>query len=73
MTLPRAHPKISFIRRIVELEIRLAYYERVKTTLPQEIQEKVLGQVEPGPNFTYADESESPIATLMERLISLAM
>lgn len=55
MDLPHAHPKLAFARRIVEIEIRLAYYERIRQTLPAEVQAKLLPE-EPAPAFTYAAE-----------------
>ncbi|CEH15565.1 Nuclear cap-binding complex, subunit NCBP1/CBP80 [Ceraceosorus bombacis] len=56
MSLPSAHPRKAFARRVVELEVRLAYWERVKGTLPPEIAEGVLPAQEPTPTFTYAAE-----------------
>jgi len=56
MELPMAHPRRAFARRIVELEVRLAYYDRIKGTLPVELQEGALVAEEPNPFFTY----ESP-------------
>lgn len=51
-----AHPKLAFARRIVELEIRLAYFERIKQSLPAEVQSHLLPSAEPSPTFTYAAE-----------------
>ena len=56
MSLPHAHPRKAFARRVVELEVRLAYWERIKTTLPEEIAAGVLSAEEPGPSFTYGTE-----------------
>ncbi|SNX87969.1 related to 80 kDa nuclear cap binding protein [Melanopsichium pennsylvanicum] len=56
-SLPSNHPKIVFMKRIVELEIRLAYFDRIKETLPEEIQAVAMSKQEPSPVFTYADES----------------
>lgn len=68
-TLPAAHPKIVFMKRVVELEIRLAYFDRVKQTLPDEIQAVTMPSEEPAPVFTYADESH-PYAAQAGRLIN---
>ncbi|EST06805.1 MIF4G-like, type 2 [Kalmanozyma brasiliensis GHG001] len=68
-SLPATHPKVVFMRRIVELEIRLAYFERVQQTLPAEIQALALPKQEPGATFTYADEAH-PYAAQAGRLIN---
>ncbi|SPO31731.1 related to 80 kDa nuclear cap binding protein [Ustilago trichophora] len=68
-TLPATHPKIVFMKRIVELEIRLAYFDRIKETLPEEIQAVAMPKEEPSPVFTYADESH-PYAAHAGRLIN---
>lgn len=60
MGLPSAHPRKAFARRVVELEVRLAYWERVKGTLPAEIADGVLSPSEPTPTFTYAADGETP-------------
>ncbi|TKY87016.1 hypothetical protein EX895_003693 [Sporisorium graminicola] len=57
--LEASHPKIVFMQRIVELEIRLAYFDRVKQTLPEEIQAVAMPAEEPAAVFTYADESHA--------------
>lgn len=49
------HPKRAFMRRALEYEIRLAYYERIAKTLPEEMQETVLPPEAPGPTFVYED------------------
>lgn len=56
MTLPLSSPKMAFARRIVELEVRLAYYDRIKTTLPEEVQIRLLPSEEPAPSFTYGTD-----------------
>jgi nuclear cap-binding protein subunit 1 len=55
-----SHPAKAFARRVAELEIRLAYYDRIKGTLPEEIQEGVLRPEEPTPCFTYESPGELP-------------
>lgn len=61
MDLPVAHPRRAFARRIVELEVRLAYYDRIKGTLPIELQDGALSADEPAPVFTYESSGESEI------------
>lgn len=56
---PKHHPKRSFITRALELEIRLAYHERIMKTLPEPFLDPEVGclsDVAPGPDF----EFESP-------------
>ncbi|EPQ25779.1 uncharacterized protein PFL1_06646 [Pseudozyma flocculosa PF-1] len=67
--LPASHPRRAFSRRIVELEVRLAYYDRIKQTLPEEIAQSSLAPEEPLPAFTYADESH-PYHAQASRLIN---
>lgn len=56
MDLTHSHPAKSVARRIVELENRLAYYDRIKSTLPEEVANSVLRPEEPTPCFTYEAE-----------------
>lgn len=53
MNLPHSHPAKSFARRVVELEVRLAYYDRIKGTLPEEVQINALRPEESTACFTY--------------------
>ncbi|KAG0190907.1 Component of the cap-binding complex (CBC) [Apophysomyces sp. BC1034] len=48
------HPQYSFIRETLEKEIRLSYYERIKTSLPEEFL-VMIPQEAPGPVFEYKD------------------
>lgn len=57
MELPWSHPCRALARRIVDLEVRLAYYDRIKGTLPEEVQASVLRPEETTPCFTYGDET----------------
>ncbi|CCF48769.1 hypothetical protein NDA14_006860 [Ustilago hordei] len=68
-SLPSHHPKVVFMKRIVELEIRLAYFDRIKETLPPEIQSLAMPKEEPGPVWTYQSESHV-YKTQAERLIN---
>ncbi len=58
-SLPSSHPKVVFMKRIVELEVRLAYFDRIKQTLPEEIQAVAMGKEEPAPVFTYEKEDHA--------------
>ncbi|KAI0318093.1 MIF4G like-domain-containing protein [Amylostereum chailletii] len=52
------HPKTVFIRRALEYEIRLSYYDRVLKTLPEPFQDPDAGVVPdqaPGPDYDYDD------------------
>lgn len=71
MELCHSHPAKSVARRIVELENRLAYYDRIKSTLPEEVANSVLRPEEATPCFTYEDASHpyhSRAATLSASL-----
>jgi hypothetical protein len=35
LVLPASHPKRAFMRRLAELEVRLAYHDRILDTLPE--------------------------------------
>ncbi|KAJ7590607.1 MIF4G like-domain-containing protein [Mycena floridula] len=55
------HPKRAFMRRAIEYEIRLSYFERVAKTLPEEMQKDgvhILPEQAPTPNFEYEDPSK---------------
>ncbi|KAL7412966.1 MIF4G like-domain-containing protein [Mrakia frigida] len=70
LELPRLHPKPSFIRRVVELETRLSYHDRVKGTLPEPMREPAAGIIPAeaeAPRYDYEDpehESYNTAATL---------
>ncbi|KDQ65071.1 hypothetical protein JAAARDRAFT_247138 [Jaapia argillacea MUCL 33604] len=52
------HPKRVFMRRAVEFEIRLAYFERILKTLPEQMQPEdahVMPEHAPGPEYEYDD------------------
>ncbi|KAF7776434.1 hypothetical protein Agabi119p4_4827 [Agaricus bisporus var. burnettii] len=60
LSLSPQHPKRAFIRRVVELEIRLAYHERILKTLPPEMEDPeayVISEQAPGAAFEYEDPS----------------
>lgn len=50
------------MRRAVELEVRLAYHDRVLKTLPEPMQDPeaaVISAESPGPNFVYDEPGKS--------------
>lgn len=56
LELPTAHPKRAFMRRIVDLEVRLAYHDRILQTLPPPMLEEGAGVVSkdaPDPLWVY--------------------
>lgn len=53
-SLPWTHAQRALDRRLVELEVRLAYYDRIKGTVPEELQEALMPAEEPAPVYTYA-------------------
>lgn len=58
LSLSSKHPKRSFIRRAVDYEIRLSYYDRIVKTLPEPMQDPdvlVVPTEAPGPDFEYDD------------------
>ncbi|CAD6888426.1 unnamed protein product [Tilletia controversa] len=57
LDIPSSHPRRALIRRILELELRLSYYDRIKDTLPPEMQEGIFPAEEPSPAFTYEPQS----------------
>ncbi|TIB97269.1 hypothetical protein E3Q18_02684 [Wallemia mellicola] len=59
LDLPESHPKKTFIKRIIELEIRLSYFDRIAQSLPEAILNKPELITAPSPNFIYANE-ENP-------------
>ncbi|CAO3608326.1 unnamed protein product [Cunninghamella blakesleeana] len=66
----RSHPQVCFIRETLEKEIRLSYYERIKTSLPENFTPLISPQA-PGPNFAYGDANHSlnlPAKQIVEHL-----
>lgn len=71
LALPWPHARRAFMRRLAELEVRLAYYDRIKTTIPEELQGALLPPEEPAPLFTYAHATHPHHARAMQLLNSL--
>lgn len=62
LELPAAHPRRAFMRRVVDLEIRLAYHDRILQTLPDPMLEKganVVSDDAPDPVWVYEDATHS--------------
>ncbi|CEQ40467.1 SPOSA6832_02087, partial [Sporobolomyces salmonicolor] len=57
------HPKRVFVKRTVELEVRLSYYDRVKGTIPEVMLETaIMPDDAPGPEYTYESSGTSSLA-----------
>jgi len=58
LQLSSQNPRRGFMRKAVEYEIRLAYYDRIARTLPEELQDpeaQVVPDQAPGPDYEYDD------------------
>lgn len=63
------HPKKVFIKRVIELEVRLSYHDRVKGTIPDALLEAgVMPEDAPGPEYAYEDSGS--LFSLNSRLFS---
>lgn len=51
------HPQVCFIRETLEKEIRLSYYERIKSIIPDYFH-ALIPAVAPGPDFKYKDPAD---------------
>ncbi|KAG9043672.1 hypothetical protein FS837_009258 [Tulasnella sp. UAMH 9824] len=73
LDLPRCHPRRRFIQRAIELEIRAAYFDRIKEVLPIEYHEpeaSALPEEAPGPEYEY-DDPRHPHFAKAESLTNL--
>ncbi|KAK4683566.1 nuclear cap-binding protein subunit 1, partial [Tremellales sp. Uapishka_1] len=71
LVLPASHPKRAFMRRVVELEIRLAYHDRIMQTLPDEMLTKeanVISADPPEPVWPYEKDAHPLHAEATELL-----
>lgn len=50
-------PQSCFIREVLEKEIRLSYYERIKSMLPENFQ-TIIPVTAPAPDFKFSDTSD---------------
>lgn len=58
LQLSSQNPRRGFMRKAVEYEIRLAYYDRISRTLPEELQDpeaQIVPDQAPGPDYEYDD------------------
>ncbi|KAF9645332.1 hypothetical protein BDM02DRAFT_3101505, partial [Thelephora ganbajun] len=58
LQLSSQNPRRSFMRKTVEYEIRLAYYDRIARTLPEDLQDpeaQIVPDQAPGPDYEYDD------------------
>lgn len=75
LTLSSRHPKRVFMRRAVEFEIRLSYFDRVLKTLPEPMQSGDAGVMPaeaPGPDFDY-DDPGNQISFLTSRFSDMSL
>ncbi|WRT66889.1 uncharacterized protein IL334_003852 [Kwoniella shivajii] len=49
LELPASHPRRAFMRRVTELEVRLAYYDRILDTLPEAMAVEGAGVISSAP------------------------
>ncbi|KAM0788666.1 hypothetical protein ACM66B_002765 [Microbotryomycetes sp. NB124-2] len=66
------HPKRAFVKRTIELEVRLSYFDRVRGTLPDELLDTtVVAEDAPGPNYQFGadDHAHKAAAQSLLRLI----
>lgn len=55
------HPKRVFVARLIELEVRLSYHERVKGTIPEGLfNTGVMTELAPGPEYAFAAAGTLP-------------
>lgn len=58
LQLSSQNPRRNFMRKAVEYEIRLAYYDRIARTLPEDLQDpeaQIVPDQAPGPDYEYED------------------
>ncbi|CAI2183505.1 7041_t:CDS:10 [Funneliformis geosporum] len=60
------HPKVCFLRETFQKMVRYSYYERIKSTIPDEF--SAIFPIEPSTNFKYED-SAHPLHSLAETLL----
>ncbi|GAA5895142.1 hypothetical protein JCM6882_008291 [Rhodosporidiobolus microsporus] len=54
MDVSEKHPKRVFVKRVIELEVRLSYFDRIKNTLPEALLDTgVVPDDSPGPEYAY--------------------
>ncbi|KAG2227596.1 hypothetical protein INT45_002281, partial [Circinella minor] len=68
LPLDPAHPKVCFIRETLEKDIRLSYYERIKSTVPEPFHALIPSQP-PGPDFEY-ENGDHPLHDSAKEVIN---
>ncbi|OCF55167.1 nuclear cap-binding protein subunit 1 [Kwoniella mangroviensis CBS 10435] len=73
LDLPLSHPKRAFMRRVTELEVRLAYYDRILDTLPEPMKAEGAGVIssEPPEPFWPYEKPDHPLHTEAKELLQL--
>lgn len=57
------HPKRVFVKRVMDLEIRLSYFDRIKNTVPGSMLDAgVFPEEAPGPDYVYEDSEHAHAA-----------
>ncbi|WVN89018.1 uncharacterized protein L203_104234 [Cryptococcus depauperatus CBS 7841] len=72
LELPGSHPRRAFMRRVVELEVRLSYWDRIVETLPEAMAvegTRVISSQPPDPYWAYEKE-DHPLHTEATNLLS---
>ncbi|KAK8870013.1 hypothetical protein IAR55_000583 [Kwoniella newhampshirensis] len=73
LDLPASHPRRAFMRQLAELEVRLAYHDRILDTLPEAMSADgagVLSTESPDPVWPY-DKEDHPLHTEAVELLQL--
>ncbi|KAH9843775.1 MIF4G like-domain-containing protein [Rhodofomes roseus] len=73
VSLSARHPKRRFVRKALEYEIRLSYFDRILKTLPEAMQTpeaQCMPEEAPGPEYDYDDPSK-PYHDAAQSLLSL--
>ncbi|RIA87394.1 MIF4G like-domain-containing protein [Glomus cerebriforme] len=66
LQLDPSHPKVCFLRETFQKMVRYSYYERIKSTIPDEFSS--IFPIDPSTNFKYED-SAHPLHDLAETLL----
>lgn len=54
MDVSEKHPKRVFVKRVIDLEMRLSYYDRIKGTIPEAMLDTgIVANDAPGPEYAY--------------------
>ena len=68
LPLDPAHPRVCFIRETLEKDIRLSYYERIKSTVPEPFHALIPSQPS-GPDFEY-ENGDHPLHDSAKEVIN---